>query len=182
MKSVYGTAAALASLAATAQAADVEQSQLIQTAYEFMARAASTSEVLTINLTSLAILIGLKILIIAAGIFGFASGGFGGLGGSGRRRTDDDDNLSVKSSELTGGMCFIMYTAGELDKLSCVQRTACEDPAVASTYLTAAKMWHKMHKLVNVLPFNDGYVSVMNAVEDATEHSVNGGDCSVYQW
>lgn len=176
MKYVYGTAAVMASMLATSHALD-DQAQLLNTAMEFMARVSSTSEVLTINLTSLAILIGLKILFIGAGIFGFANGGFF----TGRRRSDED-GLSVKQSELTGGMCFMMYTAGAIEKLSCIQRTACEDPEAATNYLTAAKMWHKMHKLMQVVPFNEGYVSIMNAVQDATEHSLNGGDCSVYKW
>jgi len=183
MNKFYGTAAVMAAcLLASAHAAE-EQSQLLKTAYEFMARASSTSEVLTLNLTNLAILIGLKIIFFGFGIFGFANGGFlGGGNNSGKRRSNEDTATSLKQSELTGGMCFIMYTSGEIDKLSCVQRTACEDPDTATNYLTAAKMWHKMHKLMKVVPFNQGYVSVMNAIEDATEHSLNGGDCSIYKW
>ena len=51
-------------------------------------------------------------------------------------------------SDVTGGMCFLMYTSGAEEKLGCVMRTACEDPYLASDYLTAAKMWYKMHKLM----------------------------------
>jgi hypothetical protein len=186
MKYLYGTAIVAACLAGAANSAtDDGQSPLLRTALEFVSRASSTSEVLTLNLTNLAILIGLKILFFGFGIFGFAATQAGGGGGLFGGRPDDGDSssaASIKQSELTGGMCFIMYTSGELDKLSCVQRTACEDPKTATNYLTAAKMWLKMHKLMKVVPFNDGYYNIMNAVEDATEHSLKGGDCSHYKW
>ena len=45
-------------------------------------------------------------------------------------------------------MCFLMYTSGAEEKFDCVLRTACEDPYLATDYLTAAKMWYKMHKLL----------------------------------
>jgi hypothetical protein len=45
-------------------------------------------------------------------------------------------------------MCFMMYTSGEESKLSCIQRTACADPKTAAEYVTAAKMWYKVHKLL----------------------------------
>ena len=47
---------------------------------------------------------------------------------------------------ITGGMYFLMYTSGAEEKLECLQRTSCEEPYLAGKYLTAAKMWYKMHK------------------------------------
>ena len=32
------------------------------------------------------------------------------------------------------------------------------------------------------VPFDTKYETVLNALEDAKTHAVNGGDCSVYQW
>lgn len=116
----------------------MESSPIIEQAYELLARASSTSEVLTLNLTNLFILIVLKIAI-----FGF---GFVSLGSNGR--SADQDSSSLTSSDLTGGMCFMMYTSGAEEKLSCIQRSACEDPKTATDYLTAAKMWHKLSKLM----------------------------------
>jgi hypothetical protein len=171
-----------ACLAAAVNSQQEDQSQLLKTAYEFMARASSTSEVLTLNLTNLAILIALKILFFGFGIFGFFATQGGQGGGILGRSAEDAPATSIKQSELTGGMCFIMFTSGETDKLSCVQRTACEDPATAINYLTAAKMWMKMHKLMKVVPFNDSYFNIMNAVEDAADHATNGGDCSKFKW
>ena len=49
---------------------------------------------------------------------------------------------------MTGGMCFMMYAAGDPEKLGCVMRTACSDPERAMEYVTAARMWHKAHTYV----------------------------------
>jgi hypothetical protein len=32
------------------------------------------------------------------------------------------------------------------------------------------------------VPFDTKYETVLNALEDAKTHAVNGGDCSIYQW
>ena len=78
-------------------------------------------------------------------------------------------------------MCFIMYTSGDEEKLSCVQRTACEDPKTASEYATAAKIVYKVQKLVGI-NFSKKYEIVLNALEDAKSHGLQRGECSVYAW
>jgi len=137
---------------------------------EFLARASSTSEVLTLNLTNLLILIVLKAIIFGFGLFS--------VGSSARSNSEE---TSISQSDLSGGMCFIMYTSGADEKLSCIQRTACEDPKTASEYATAAKMAYKIQKLVGV-NFSKKYETVLNALEDAKSHSLSGGDCAVYAW
>ncbi len=117
----------------------IAASPLVSTALEFLARASSTSEVLTLNITNLIILLIAKAIIIGFGIF---AGGIGGQARSAERGTP------ITKSDLTGGMCFMMYTSGEDSKLSCIQRTACDDPKTAAEYVTAAKMWYKVHKLL----------------------------------
>merc|ERR1712018_825942 len=47
----------------------MSETELVTTALEFLARASSTSEVLTLNLTNLLILLGLKALIFGFGLF-----------------------------------------------------------------------------------------------------------------
>lgn len=143
---------------------------LVGTALEFLSRASSTSEVLTLNLTNLLILLVLKALIFGFGLFS--------VGGTARSA---DDSPSIGQSDLQGGMCFLMYTAGDDSKLSCIQKTACVDPKTAADYATAAKMWYKVHKLLNI-PFAPKYETVLNALEDAKSHTLNGGDCNIYSW
>ena len=93
------------------------------------------------------------------------------------------------------GMCFLLYTGGDEDKLSCMARAACESPVAADNYLAAAKLWYKMHKLIQVLyctilvvlyciatvlyctvliqavPFNTKYTAIMETIYDASEHA-----------
>merc|ERR1739844_601295 len=142
---------------------------LVELTSELLARASSTSEVLTLNLTNLLILIVLKALIFGFGLFSV---------GSSARSADE---TALTQSDLSGGMCFIMYTFGAEEKLSCIQRTACEDPKTASEYPTAAKMVYKLHKMLG-MDFNPKYETVLNALEDAKSHSLRGGDCAVYNW
>merc|ERR1712036_105859 len=142
---------------------------LVELTSELLARASSTSEVLTLNLTNLLILIVLKALIFGFGLFSV---------GSSARSADE---TALSQADLSGGMCFIMYTSGAEEKLSCIQRTACEDPKTASEYSTAAKMVYKLHKMLG-MDFNPKYETVLNALEDAKSHSLRGGDCAVYQW
>ena len=137
MKYLVGTAVMAACLAS----AYAEENPMVATAFEFLARASSTSEVLTLNLTNLLILLALKALIFGFGLFSF------GNSSTGYSRSADNPT-ALTQTDLTGGMCFMMYASGEIDKISCVQRSACEDPKTATDYLTAAKMWYKMHKLM----------------------------------
>ena len=109
---------------------------LVELTSELLARASSTSEVLTLNLTNLLILIVLKAIIFGFGLFS--------VGSSAR----SSEETSLSQADLSGGMCFIMFTSGAEEKLSCIQRTACEDPKTASEYATAAKMVYKVHKMV----------------------------------
>jgi len=148
-----------------------EESGLVPTALEFMARATSTSEVLTLNLTNLLILIVLKALIFGFGIF---------LQGPSSTARSDDASL-VTESELTGGMCFLMFSAGDDTKLSCVQKAACNDIDTFRGYTDAGKMMYKLHKMLG-MDFSDKYTDVLNAVTEATEHGAQGGNCAKYQW
>ena len=139
---------------------------------ELLARASSTSEVLTLNLTNLIILILLKGIVFGMGMFSVSS--------VFSARSAQETSI-VSKSDLSGGMCFILYASGAEEKLSCIQRTACEDPKTASEYAIAAKMVHKIHKMVGA-NFSSKYETVLNALEDAKSHSLRGGDCTVYPW
>jgi hypothetical protein len=151
MRGAMYSGAVLAALLASASASEEDlSSPMIRTAMEFLGRASTTSNVLTLNLTNLLILLILKAIIIGFGIFAAGGGSLGGgLGGNIGRSADGEDKRIVSQSDMTGGMCFLMYTSGAEEKMACVQRTACEDPYLATDYVTAAKMWYKMHKLMS---------------------------------
>jgi len=168
----------LAAVLATVTAVEVEQDMpMVQTAMEFLARASTTSEVLTLNLTNLLILLVLKALIFAFGIFSVGGGGVAG-------RALDEDAAWVTPAELTGGMCFLMYNAGAEDKMDCIKRTVCEEPYLMNDYLTAGKMWWKGHEMLsNFIPFEEKYQRIAHQVEGAINHGKEGHDCSAkYHW
>jgi len=168
MRKVIYSGAVLA--AVLAQASAEEDMPLVANAMEMLARASSTSEVLTLNLTNLLILLVLKALIFGFGLFS--------VGGTGRSAEES----VVTPADMTGGMCFMMFMSGADEKLSCIERTACEDPYLATDYLTAAKMVYKGYKIVG-LHFEDKYATVMNAVHEALEHGKSGQECSQkYHW
>merc|ERR1712036_97411 len=83
-----------------------DSSELVTTALEFLARASSTSEVLTLNLPNLLILLVLKALIFGVGLFS--------VGGTARSA---DDSPSFSETDLQGGMCFMMHMAGDESKM-----------------------------------------------------------------
>lgn len=170
MRKVLYSGAVLAAVIAGASADGAEEMPVVQEALEFLARASSTSEVLTLNLTNLLILLVLKALIFGFGLFS--------VGGTGRSA----EGVAVTPADMTGGMCFMMFMSGAEEKLSCIERTACEDPYLATDYLTASKMIYKGYKIVG-MHIADKYATVMNAVNDALEHGKTGGDCSArYHW
>ena len=138
MRKVLYSGAVLAAVIAGASAdGDVtDEMPVVQQAMELMARASSTSEVLTLNLTNLLILLVLKALIFGFGLFS--------VGGTGRSA----EGVAVTPADMTGGMCFMMFMSGAEEKLSCIERTACEDPYLATDYLTASKMIYKGYKIV----------------------------------
>jgi len=181
-KYLYSAAAAAVCLASSASAAAVavEDSPppVVANLLEMVGRASSTSEVLTLNLTNLIILLILKALILGFGLF--AGGGVGGAVGR-----SAEESMSVTQSDLTGGMCFLMYTSGAEEKLDCLKRTACEDPYVVSDYLTAAKVWYNLSKLpmFSFIPFEEKYTTIFNAMTEASEYGKQGTECSAqYTW
>jgi len=168
-----GIAAIAGSALVATTMAEAIDAPFLQTALEVVSRASSSSEVLSLNLTNLVILLALKVAIVAFGLF---SGG-----ATGRSQTEGAD-LSLSQTDMTGGMCFLLLTGGDEEKLSCVQRAACESPISASNYLQAAKMWYKMHKLIKAIPFEEKYQSIMVSVNEAMEHGNTGNTCEKYVW
>merc|ERR1719216_811109 len=114
-----------------------EEIPFLETALQVVSGASTSSEVLSLNLTNLIILIALKIAIV---VFGLVSGG-GVTGRSGEAPT------SVSKSDLTGGMCFLLYTGGD------------------------------EHKLSQAVPFSEKYSVIMETLYDASEHAKTGGNC-----
>jgi hypothetical protein len=116
---------------------------LIKTA-KALARSHSTSEVLTLNLTNLLILIVLKAIIFGIGLFYFGGVSFKGGNdhGHGWGRSlegKEGKNGSIMTqSELLLMLTYVLGSA--TDNYDCMFRVACEDPAKAKDYLNASNM------------------------------------------
>ena len=143
-------AAAIATAATAAPTNSANGDQMLVEAMDFMARASSTSEVLTLNLTNLLILLVLKALIFGFGLFSFGQTGAaaGAAATLNARSYDGDLAFGITEADVTGGLCFLNYMSGNEAKFDCIRRSACEDPKTGADYLNAAKMWYKMHALV----------------------------------
>merc|ERR1711899_162263 len=139
---------------------------LLQTAMDVLARATSSSQVLSFNLTGVIILIVLKIAVIA---YTMLSGGVTGRSGL-------YNPPGYSPADLTGGMCFLLYTNGDEDKLNCLSRAVCESPEVGSQYLAAAKLWYKMHKIINAVPYSEKYTKVVDSLQTANPIGQQGED------
>lgn len=70
----------------------------------------------------------------------------------------------------------------KINHQSLVYRATCESPDVSGDYLKAAKLWYKMHKMLDVVPYNEKYNGLVNSLEEANALGSNGGDCSQYHW
>ena len=139
MKRVLASAAVMAAVFASASATEQTEA-LLQSALQMVGRASSTSEVLTLNLTNLLILLVLKALIFGFGLFS--------VGGAGRSSDVPSIFDMPSTTEMHAGMCFAMWGSGDEDKMECIQRNSCEDPATADSYLQAGKMWYQIHKIM----------------------------------
>merc|ERR1712018_1033138 len=135
---------------------------LLQTAMDVLARATSSSQVLSFNLTGVIILIVLKIAVIAYTLLN--TGNASETLFASRSLDNLHDPAGYAPSDLTGAMCFLLYTNGDESKLSCIARATCESPDVSGDYLKAAKLWYKMHKIMDVIPYNEKYTSLVNSL------------------
>jgi len=151
--------------------ASATNAPLLSTALEVVSRASSSSEVLSLNLTNLLILLALKIAIV---VFGLISG----TAATGRSHGD----IAMDQVDLTGGACFLLYTGGDYDKLECVARSACESPVSADKILRAAKLWKEMHDIIDIVPFNEKYIHIMDKVHEAIQHGKTEKSCEAYRW
>lgn len=141
-KHVSSSSSTTGTSASTESAAFDVTRALIKTA-KALARSHSTSEVLTLNLTNLLILIVLKAIIFGIGLFYFGGisfkGGDHGWGPGHGRSLVEKNRPFLNQGELLLIMTYILGAA-EKDNYDCMYRVACEDPKQAKDYLNASKM------------------------------------------
>ncbi|XP_069686120.1 uncharacterized protein [Periplaneta americana] len=159
---------------------------LADIAREMVMRSTTNSQVLSLNLTNLFILLVLKALLFGAGLFsfGFLKHG-GGTSGSYGRSSDDDNlipdpraNPLITESEL---LLLLTYLMGDANNdYNCLHRVACEEPKKAREYVTAAKMLIKGARIFNtVVPYNPKYEGIVAKLQEAVDYGISGEQCEV---
>ncbi|CAB3244489.1 unnamed protein product [Arctia plantaginis] len=133
------------------------------------------SQVLSLNLTNLVILIILKALILAAGFFGAGAWKGGHYYG---RSLDDNKNVTYITEEEI--LLYLSYIAGQQKKdYGCLYLLSCQKPQQAGLYasgsellLQGARMLQGTHN-VDLEP----YAEISRGIKQATEWGERGMNC-----
>ncbi|CAH4034586.1 unnamed protein product [Pieris brassicae] len=112
-------------------------------AKDFIARSTGTSQVLSLNLTNLVILIVLKALVLAAGFFGAGAW----KGHHYARSFEDSKNASyITEDEI---LLYLSYLVGQQSQdYGCLYRLSCQRPKQAAIYASGAELLLQGTKLI----------------------------------
>ncbi|KAK5643573.1 hypothetical protein RI129_007418 [Pyrocoelia pectoralis] len=129
-----------------------------------------TSQVVSLNLTNLVVLVLLKALIFAAGSLGAGAwkGGYG-------RSLDGEEKLFTDEELLF----FLSYLTGKPKDNGCLQNIACLQPQQARKYAAAGKMLLKTASSMSINA-DPSYEQVLQELQEAASWGSVGGDCKRY--
>ncbi|XP_045452066.1 uncharacterized protein LOC123661114 [Melitaea cinxia] len=142
-------------------------------AKDFIARSTGSSQVLSLNLTNLVILIVLKALILAAGFFGAGAW----KGNYYARSLDDNKNVTYLTEDEI--MLYLSYLAGQQSQdYGCLYRLSCQKPQQAALYSSGAELLLEGTKLfqgnrVDLEPYDD----ISNGIKEAVAWGERGLPC-----
>ncbi|KAF2900114.1 hypothetical protein ILUMI_06074 [Ignelater luminosus] len=129
------------------------------------------SQVVSLNLTNLVVLVLLKALIFAAGSLG-AGNWKGGLG-----RSSDGEETFLTDEEI---LLFLGYLTGSPGSNGCLQNVACQQPQQARKYAAAGDMLLRTAKTLSFEP-DDNYEYVLQELQEAANWGSAGGECSRFK-
>ncbi|XP_030023755.2 uncharacterized protein LOC115442741 isoform X2 [Manduca sexta] len=133
-------------------------------AKDFIARSTGSSQVLSLNLTNLVILIVLKALILAAGFFG--AGAWKGGHHYGRSLEDNKNASYISEDEI---LLYLSYLAGQQNKnYDCLYLLSCQRPEQAAMYSSGAELLLQGTKLfhgnnIDLEPYEDVAAGIKQA-------------------
>ncbi|XP_059062940.1 uncharacterized protein LOC131855656 [Achroia grisella] len=133
------------------------------------------SQVLSLNLTNLVILIVLKALILAAGFFG--AGAWKGGHHYGRSLDDNINATYITEDEI---LLYLSYLTGQQNKdYSCLYKLSCEKPDQAAMYSSGAELLLQGVKMIQGNSIELGqYEDISKGIKEATEWGERGMSCS----
>ncbi|KAM3962020.1 uncharacterized protein ACR2FA_003915 [Aphomia sociella] len=152
-------------------------------AKDFIARSTGSSQVgfdcvtqvLSLNLTNLVILIVLKALILAAGFFG--AGAWKGGHHYGRSLDDNKNATYITEDEI---LLYLSYLTGQQSKdYTCLYKISCEKPQQIGMYSSGAELLLQGIKMLqgNSIELKQ-YEEITNGIKEATEWGERGMPCS----
>ncbi|KAJ8719510.1 hypothetical protein PYW08_011685 [Mythimna loreyi] len=150
--------------------------QVVSTlARDFIARSTGSSQVLSLNLTNLVILIVLKALILAAGFFG-AGAWKGGHGYYGRSLDDNKNATYISEDEI---LLYLSYLAGQQKKdYGCLYMLSCQRPQQAALYSSGAELLLQGVKMLQGENVDlEPYAEISMGIKQATEWGEGGMNC-----
>ncbi|XP_013161880.1 PREDICTED: uncharacterized protein LOC106113592 [Papilio xuthus] len=142
-------------------------------AKDFIARSTGSSQVLSLNLTNLVILIILKALILAAGFFGAGAWKGNHYG----RSIDENKNATYLTEDEV--LLYLSYLRGEQSKdYGCLYRLACQKPRQGALYASAAELTLQGAKLLqgNNVDLDD-YENIYSGIKQASTWGEDGKPC-----
>ncbi|XP_023952885.2 uncharacterized protein LOC112056663 isoform X2 [Bicyclus anynana] len=142
-------------------------------AKDFIARSTGSSQVLSLNLTNLVILIVLKALVLAAGFFGAGAWKGHNYG----RSLEDNKNVSYLTEDEI--MLYLSYLSGQQSQdFGCLYRIACLKPHQSALYASGAELLLQGTKLFqgdsNEL---EPYEDISNGIREAASWGERGMPC-----
>ncbi|XP_075144630.1 uncharacterized protein LOC142219603 [Haematobia irritans] len=146
---------------------------VVKVAKELLNRSTGNSQVLSLNLTNLIIILLLKLLIFSAGVLG--AGHWSNYGYA--RSSDDGFSFNLHKGEdymITG----FLAAQGGFDE--CLYAAACESPQVAYEYAKAAKaLIEGIEKFQGAPVENRRYIELAVMVEEAAYNGLRGMPCNI---
>ncbi|XP_049825695.1 uncharacterized protein LOC109595031 [Aethina tumida] len=132
--------------------------------------AGGSSQVVSLNLTNLFVLVLLKALIFAAGSLG------AGTWKGGLARSNEGGETILSDEEI---LLFLGYLSGRPGENGCLQKISCKQPEQAKRYVAAGDMLIKAARMFTLDP-DPSYDYVLQEVDNAAELGRNGGDCEQF--
>ncbi|XP_041981611.1 uncharacterized protein LOC121735009 [Aricia agestis] len=140
-------------------------------AKDYLARSTGSSQVLSLNLTNLVILIVLKALVLAAGFFG--AGAWKGGHHYGRSLDDNKNATYLSEDEI---MLYLSYLIGHQTRdYGCLYRLSCQKPHQASVYAAGAELLLQGTKLfqgnsIDLQEYEDVSTGIRHAAALGEQH------------